>query len=202
MKKLLLTLLVVAVAGCAAPYQTVYTEGDGSYYIPKMPPSLSRGYGSSISYWDYGFYPWWSTAGYYGYSSYPFFYYSPNFHPHYFSVWSPDWHHGQHSWGGSWRPPYRHVRHEPVANPSVPADPSDRPARRVVAPLPVGSHKAYPWPSRRGPGTDPRRFPVDPDFVADPAGPAAAGFRAPRRASAPSQRVNVPRARYSKRDGQ
>jgi hypothetical protein len=238
MKKLLLTLLIFIAAGCATPYQPAYNPADGSYYIPEA-TSLGYGYGGGISYWNYGFYPWWSTAGYYGYTSYPFFYYSPYFYPHYFSVWSPDWHHSHYTWGRSWRPPYRYAKHDPVTSLPTPANPSEPPVGRVVAPLPIRSYKAYPLPSR-GPRSDPDRFPGD--SVVEPAGSAAAanrswpsagaarnaasspapaprssglsppasrsvrsggGYRsAPRRASTPSQRVRVPRDRFSKRDGQ
>jgi hypothetical protein len=160
MRKLFLTGLLILVAGCATPYRAVSTPGEGSYYIAETPAVTSL-YGSPYGYWDYGFYPWWSTAGYYGYSSYPFFYYSPNFYPHYFSVWSPGWHHNAYAWNGAWRPPYRPGHHhDPVANHDNPGERPDRPPHAVVAPVVRGSGTAYPQPIGAGQRTAFRDEPV------------------------------------------
>jgi len=97
-------------AGCASPYQPVYGSNKGDYYIAERETVSTNYPGLTVPLTGVGLYPWWSSAYFYGHPPSLFTYYSPNFYPHYFSVWSPLWQHNYYGWYGTyspWCPPYR-----------------------------------------------------------------------------------------------
>ena len=78
-------IVALYLAGCAGPrYQAVQPTAEGGYFIASSAAHTvhhdARYYGA---FQAYGIYPWWAYT-----------YYSPNFYPHYFSVWYPTWPYG------------------------------------------------------------------------------------------------------------
>jgi len=118
MRTLITVLAVLLLAGCASSYYPVYVSSQGDYYIAEdgiEGPYYAPG---STTLSDLGLYPWWSTnygpAGQAGFASQNFMYYSPNFYPHYFSIWDvPPYYSyfGYYGYYGAyhpfWCPPYR-----------------------------------------------------------------------------------------------
>lgn len=114
MKSLIQLLLLAGLVACASPYYPVYVSNEGDYYIAER-GSGGPYYGAgTVMYDDIGVYPWWVG----GYPPLTFVYYSPNFYPHYFSIWyPPGYHHYYGYYGGYhayWCPPYRMRRHHDV----------------------------------------------------------------------------------------
>jgi hypothetical protein len=149
MKKVLAIFVLVFAVGCASHYQPVYVTSDGGYYIAETAPASSYYAGTGV-WWETGFYPWWSAAyGYgYGYRPYPFYYYSPYFYPHHFSVWYPAWHSYYYGWGGGWHPPYRRGRHGQSLHPHGHGDAANQTPEPVLPPPYAGSAPVYPRPGK------------------------------------------------------
>lgn len=111
MKTLIQISLLLLLVGCATPYNPVSVSGGGNYYLAERAGN-GLYYGThSAMFTDIGVYPWW--AG--GYRPRTLAYYSPNFYPHYFSVWYPPGYHPYYGYYGGyyayWCPPYRIRRH-------------------------------------------------------------------------------------------
>jgi len=122
MKTSLVLIACGLLAACAGTsYRVVQSETQGDYLVAQTPSEIrylshDSGFYSPIR--AYGIYPWWNYT-----------YYSPNFYPHYFSVWQPtwpdyaagygrrDWH-----WSGPW-PPHHVAPVAPFPTPSGPMDP-------------------------------------------------------------------------------
>jgi hypothetical protein len=112
MKTLILLLLLILLGGCASPYYPVYVTSEGDYYIAERNTNGPYYGTGSMMYSDVGVYPWWTGA----YTAQTFEYFSPNFYPHYFSIWYPPgysqfygFYGGYHAY---WCPPYRIRRHD------------------------------------------------------------------------------------------
>lgn len=101
MKSLISVMVLALLTACAGPrYYPVSPAGEGGYYLAKSPPGVV--YYDAGHYYStfpvYGIQPWWSYT-----------YYSPNFYPHYFSVWYPS-PYGYYGWYGSLPYAYPHHR--------------------------------------------------------------------------------------------
>ena len=112
MRAILTIFMLTLVTGCANYSQPLYPyeEGQGVYYEDGLPAWS----GAPITQFDsIGSYPFWSMdyfyLGHHPYRPWGFSYYSPNFHPYYFSVLYPPWHwQSWYGYGGNyaWRDPY------------------------------------------------------------------------------------------------
>jgi len=112
MKALIQIFLLVLLLGCASPYYPVYVSSEGDYYFAER-ASNGPYYGSdSMMFSDIGLYPWWAGS----YPPLTFVYFSPNFYPHYFSVWYPP---GYVDTKGSPVLPPVAYSGQPVANPDL-----------------------------------------------------------------------------------
>jgi len=112
MKTLILLLMLILLGGCASPYYPVYVSSEGDYYIAERNTNGPYYGTGSMMYSDVGVYPWWAGP----YTASTFEYFSPNFYPHYFSIWYPPgyspfygFYGGYHAY---WCPPYRIRRHD------------------------------------------------------------------------------------------
>jgi hypothetical protein len=122
MKMILPILLLLLIVGCATPYYPVYVSNKGDYYIAEQQTNGPYYGSNSILSNDIAAYPWWSA-------DYPvelFAYYSPNFYPHYFSIWYPRGFLPTYGYYGGhyayWCPPHRLRRHFGKSSPAMGLD--------------------------------------------------------------------------------
>ena len=122
MKTFLVPIACGLLAACAgSSYRVVQSGPEGNYLVAQTPSEIrylrydSGFYGPLRAY---GIYPWWNYS-----------YYSPNFYPHYFTLWHPNWPdyaagYGRRDWHGSGPWPPRYVMPAaPFPEPSGPMDP-------------------------------------------------------------------------------
>jgi hypothetical protein len=132
MRTLFASIGLALLTACAGPrYHSVNPAGDGGYYLAQSPPSVV--YYDAAYYYSpfqaYGIYPWW------GYT-----YYSPNFYPHYFSMWYPNWS-GNYGWYGG--PPYACAPYRDH-HPAFPPLPPDDSGPAIQLPVASGNGAALP----------------------------------------------------------
>lgn len=134
MKTLVKMIVLLALAGCASPYRTVYTSAEGDHYIEELGQAADYYVDDSILYAGVGFDPWWIAA----YPNPIHIYYDPYYYLYYLSVWYPRAYQPHNDYFGRyydpfWCPPYRMRR---------PASPTDENSvvdnNPVTSGLPVG----------------------------------------------------------------
>lgn len=215
MKRFLVIVLVLALAGCATErYYPAYLDDDSGYYIAERDYASFR-YGAGYdSYFLYGVYPWW-THSFYSPWFYPYRYtyyhpyYDPFYGPYLFAGWSPSWpyyggYHGRYTRGWVPYPAYRPTYGmQPPAQggPDAPAGPllTDEQRRQKLDELGLARERMYRRAGLQQPGTFkpiprvvapvPNRSPAAP--ARGPTGSAKATFPSTR--SAPSAAAPRPR---------
>jgi hypothetical protein len=109
-KLLIQIFLMLALAGCASPYRTVYTSAEGNYYIEERATQSAYYVPDSVMYAGIGFDPWWITAN----PSLSFIYYNPGYYQYYLAAWYdlmyPPYYGFYGRYYSNWCPPYR-IRH-------------------------------------------------------------------------------------------